>query len=589
VVKTPSADAIETVRAAASHPALIAALERAGLEDVTAYAHAARRAVALSAIGDDDRGVRALTQYQGAIAILSRAAIRGGLAPDALARLVTSLSALETTSRGDYEGKIIAWLDDTLRAAARPQPLALASGPMENDALAFVAGPVGGVQFVEWEGTRYRVDFPRAEAMRMAKLLGEQARPYLSSARTLVGVSEAIAASGATREQLQRELDRFTQAAAACALDNATAWPDNGPKRYKDAVAALQRAAGGDRSAAAKAVEAIKLLADDLTARGLKEIVYAAALGQPERTPISAGDAADRHDFSMRLANRRMAPWNVPVVGADPWRGWHVVGAILGLDVQLADFAQQRVSMRPPKRKPTLDDDQRRLLIETIAIVAPARLTDADRDSITRLMEKGRARLAAVRSGAEAVEIADEIRLSPARRTLLPWVVANDPERLGAFLGPMELLWLGLEKAPVAASLDAWGAPAEPRLGCFCVQLLDRRPWELFAGRWQSGIFSGAFPDLNLRLAEMLAQLKMPGALLPAVLTAATPDVAETSTSRDHDDRRALVEVVQALKVERLEQYLALLTSDGPLVPEDPSAGSADDRPTQVKPGEVRR
>jgi hypothetical protein len=591
VVKAPSSDAIETMRAAMSHPALIAALERGGLEDVAAYAHAARRAVALTAVGDDDRGVRALTQFQGALAMLVRAAIRGGLDSDALARLVTSLSALEFSNRGDYEGKVVAWLDETLRAAAKSRPLAVLSGPMENDAVVFVAGPVGDVRVIEWEGTRYRIDFSRAEAVRMAKLLGEQARPFLTSARTFVAVARAVAESGATREQLQREVDRFKQAGAASALDTPSAWTDEGvPKRYKDAVAALQRAAGGDRAATSKAPEAIKLLADDLTARGLKEIVYAIALGQPERMTISAGDAAERHDFSMRLANRRLAPWNLPVVGADPWRGWHVVGSILGLDVQLADFAQQRVSMRPPKSKPTLDDDQRRLLIETMAIVAPARLTDTDRDAIAGLIEKGRARLAAVRNSTEAIAIADEIRLSPARRTLLPWVVANDPERVGAFLGPAELLWLGLEKAPVAASLDAWGAPAEPRLGCLCLQLLDRRPWEMFAGRWQSGIFNSAFPDLNLRLAEMLAQLKMPGALLAPVLTAATPDLTEISTPRDHDDRRALVEAVQALKIERLEQYLALLTSDGPLVPVDTSAESAGEhRPSEVKPGEVRR
>jgi len=60
------------------------------------------------------------------------------------------------------------------------------------------------------------------------------------------------------------------------------------------------------------------------------------------------------------------------------------------------------------------------------------------------------------------------------------------------------------------------------------------------------------------------------------VLNAATPDIAEISTARDHDDRRALVEAVQAMKIERVEQYLALLTSDGPLVPVDNSAQAVD-------------
>ena len=579
VIKAATPDAIEAVRAANSHPALIVALERARLEDVAAYASAARRATALSAIGDDDRATRALTQFQGAVALLSRAAARGGLAPDALARLVTSLSAVDFTNRGDYEGKLVTWLDETLRGLAKPsEPLAPASGPMENSTLAFLAGPVGHARFVEWEGTRYRVDFARAEAMRMANLLGEQSRPYLTSARTLVRIADAISASSLTREELQQEVGRLKELGVAAGLEAAEARTDDSiTKRYKDAAAALQRAAGGgDRGAASRVAPAIRLLADDLLARGLKEFIYAASLGQPERATITAGDAAERHDFSMRLASRRSAPWNIPVAGADPWRGWHVTGSILGLDVQLADFAQQRVSMRPPSNKPTLDDDQRRLLIETMAIIEPVSLTDSDRDLIADLMKKGRARLTAVRSASEAIAIAEEIRLSPTRRTLLPWVVANDPERLGVFLSPVELLWLGLEKAPVAASLDAWGAPAEPRLGCFCLQVLDRRPWEVFAGRWQSGILSSAFPDLNLRLAEMLTQLKMPGALVAPVLNAATPDIAEISTARDHDDRRALVEAVQAMKIERVEQYLALLTSDGPLVPIDNSVQGVD-------------
>ena len=89
----------------------------------------------------------------------------------------------------------------------------------------------------------------------------------------------------------------------------------------------------------------------------------------------------------------------------------------------------------------------------------------------------------------------------------------------------------------------------------------------------------------------MLAQLKMPGALLAAVLTAATPDIAETSTSRDHDDRRALIEAVMAMKIERVEQYLALLTSDGPLVPIDTSAQAVEGRSGagEIRSGEVEQ
>src|SRR5205823_8036749 len=75
------------------------------------------------------------------------------------------------------------------------------------------------------------------------------------------------------------------------------------------------------------------------------------------------------------------------------------------------------------------------------------------------------------------------------------------------------------------------------------------------------------FPDLNLRLAELLADMQMPAALLGPVLASATLDFINSAPSRDEDDRRGLVEFVQALGPERLEQYLALLTTDGPLVP----------------------
>ena len=75
------------------------------------------------------------------------------------------------------------------------------------------------------------------------------------------------------------------------------------------------------------------------------------------------------------------------------------------------------------------------------------------------------------------------------------------------------------------------------------------------------------FPDLNLRLAELLAELHMPATLLGPVLWSASLDFINNVNSRDQDDHRALVEFVQTLRADRLELYLALLTTDGPLVP----------------------
>ena len=97
--------------------------------------------------------------------------------------------------------------------------------------------------------------------------------------------------------------------------------------------------------------------------------------------------------------------------------------------------------------------------------------------------------------------------------------------------------------------------------GCLCLRVVDRQPWEARAGRWGSGAFAGAFPDLTLRVGELLVALQMPAVLAAPVLASATLDLVNLTASRGQDDRRSLVEFVQALTPERMEQYLALLTA----------------------------
>jgi hypothetical protein len=237
------------------------------------------------------------------------------------------------------------------------------------------------------------------------------------------------------------------------------------------------------------------------------------------------------------------------------------------------------LSAKPPARRPTLNDDDRQTFVRAVALVEPRDLNEGDRDTIVETIGNGRTRLRGLRSVDDARAIAAELRLAPLRTTLLAWTVQHDLERIKTFLSPLELLWLGLKPGRVPAGLQAWGAPAEPRLGCLCLQLTDRRPWDMLAGRWTVGMLATAFPDLNLRVAELLADLNMPAALLAPVLASATLDFVNTVTSRDPDDHRALVEFVQTLRVDRVEQYLALLTTDGPLVPVDGTVASMTREP----------
>lgn len=606
LTRANAVDAVDAVRAAAAYPALVAVLERAKVTDLAVVAAAARRAAQIAAIADDTRAIRALSQFQGTLAVVTRAASRANLPPETIAELVSSLSAVDLGVEGDYEGRMVRWVDGWVSSPVRDRSKTAASGPSVAEPHQTGAEAEGGerqnagwneayddaspldlglfrmlagaspfdTRVVDWEGMRYRVDLPRAEATRLTRLLGDRPPPYLSSARTLTAIADAVSESKPAREPLRGQTEALDRVAEAVGWRDPDAratlvWDDTGvPGRYRDASTSLSRLERADRRADLHLAAALRLLADDLLARGLLDLVYAVALGQADRASIAASDVATRHDFGLRPTGISAGdPWQLPVPTAGTTRGWRVTGALLGLDVKLADMLLVRISAKPPARKPTLNDGDRRVLTEAIALVQSAALTTSDRDDIVAAIRRGRQRLAGLKTPGDAAALADEIRLSPARRTLLPWSVVHEPGRVPSALSPTELMWVGLDRKPVAPSLSAWGAPGEPRLGCLCLQLLDRRAWETLAGRRNSGMLATGFPDLNLRLAELLADLQMPPQLLGAVLGAATLDFINTMTSRDPDDWRGLVDFVQSLRAERIEQYLALLTTDGPLVP----------------------
>src|SRR5262249_7560817 len=153
--------------------------------------------------------------------------------------------------------------------------------------------------------------------------------------------ADALEKPGLTREALGREAgvaDRVEQGGPWFESDEGE--PARAGKRFRDLSAALDRAArDGDVRAVARLVPQLREAAGDFMARGLLELAYAAALGQPDRTAIAAGDAASRHEFGLKpTGGKRTGAWRTPVEGADGVRSWHVTGSLLGLDVRLAEF-----------------------------------------------------------------------------------------------------------------------------------------------------------------------------------------------------------------------------------------------------------
>ena len=242
---------------------MTAALERAQVADLKAIAGAARRAAALSRRAA--KALRALTQFQGAVAVVTRAALRGSLDAPAATRLVLSLSDVPVGPHGDYEGRLVrrltGWIGDAGSHAPARGPAALPHtaeeifaglSAKEQAVLGLLAGPEAAQpRVVTWEGMRYRLDLPRAEAIRLSKALGEAPRSYLSLAESFADVADAVAETGLTRDklrQLAQDLRPFEQGEPMEGGDDAPAVLQ---ERYREAVTVLKRAAGdGDPCAA---------------------------------------------------------------------------------------------------------------------------------------------------------------------------------------------------------------------------------------------------------------------------------------------------------------------------------------------------
>ena len=566
-------DAADAIRASAAYPALVLTLERAGVTDLSVMAAAARRAAELTAIGDEERASRAIAQFQGLLAIVSRAGARGTLDSRTVTSLVASLSAVGLSKSGDYEGRLVCWLADWLQPASGSPPASPqtadavfdeAGGPIESAVLRVLSGPaISPLPVVAWEGNRYRVDFARAEAIRIVRALGEAPSPGLTTADAVVRVADALDGPALTSAALAQHAEDLRRALAGEAEPAVSLLPES----WRSLLANVTRAArAGDVKAAARTAPGLRLIGDELLARGVTEMAYAAALGERDGFSISAADAARRHDFGLRSRLRRSAPWWLPLPGTDTEQRWRVVGALLGLDLGLAEFRLVRLSNKPPPRRPTIEEDDRRVFVQAVVLVSPTSFTETGRDTILAALVKGRATLSAARSAEDVAALADSVGLSSQRRTVLAWAVSHDPSRVPLALSPAELFLLG---ATPGERMDAWGAPAMTRLGCLCLRGLERQPWDLYTGRSHTGIPASAMPDLSFRLTELLEELHMPPSLLAPVLSSAMLEFVSLAISRYSDDRRGPIEFVHALKRERVAAYLALLTTDGPLVPID--------------------
>lgn len=283
----------------------------------------------------------------------------------------------------------------------------------------------------------------------------------------------------------------------------------------------------------------------------LAALAYASALGDPDGPALGGGDPSPRHRFLPE-------PLALPEERSGPGVAWHVRGSLLGLERSLA-----RLALPPPEDEampaapPSLGEKDRQALVGAAALVNPRDLDAAGRDAVAAALAAGRRRTAGLGAGSPAVaEAAREAGLEPARAQALDWVLAREPAAAEAVLSLAELARLG-----GGAGLDAWGTGDEIAAG-LRVRFPPPVPLDESAGRASHLVLGAPFVDLQLRVAEHLAERRLPAALAPAVVRRLLPGLLFEARPLFPGDRLALEAWVRDLDRGRLDRAVAALAAE---------------------------
>jgi hypothetical protein len=284
---------------------------------------------------------------------------------------------------------------------------------------------------------------------------------------------------------------------------------------------------------------------------------------------VSAGDAALRHDFGFEesVGAVKNAAWRLPREERGGPSGWRVTGSLLGLDAALSRLALRRLDSSDMPGEPTLSTSVRAAATLTAALFGPLGPPGPTANDIAATIERGRSRISSLQNNRSDIDrAAADAGLSEWRREALAWTIEHDREQALSRFSLVELFWLGSPRAK-ARHYDAWGAASAPLDGCLCLRMPDAEPWEAWAGRTSAGHLATRGADVALRVAEFLAEIKLPTVLAPGVLAYAMQDVLDEAHPAFFDDWPAVQRAARDLPRERLIDYVAALTAGGALIP----------------------
>src|SRR4051812_1200182 len=556
---------------------LLLTLERIGIADSALYAAATAHARMVADDSDASRRFWNMGQLQGAIALVAGMDRVGTISRGQSEALIRSLVAVKL-ARGTFEGGIAAWLREQVG------PLLPDGSSWEERVIAALAGPMAEPPVrVAWEGQVYRLDFASAERQRLAIVRDKQAGHSIDLALAIDAVARSLDAAALTADNAVDAASRLREIAAESAerlrrpavnvMPPGVEAPRDGLEwvtRTADDVAKAGR--GGDPRRAARSAGSLHDLAGIVLADALVSFAYAADIGDPDGAPLLAGNVALRHDFGFArrdLTGRARAAWMMPRQDFMPGVPWHVSGSLLGLDLALAPLALRRTMTDGLADAPKVASVEREAFATAVSLMNSARHTDRDRDAIAAAVAAGGERVGELASGARPLDaFADALGFDGWRRRSLAWALQHDPAAVTGSFSLAELLVLG--GGAVGADLDAWGAPSVQTWGCACLRFPPPGVSTLLLGRQQQPMMAMSLVDVQLKVALMLAELRLPARLARPVLASAMQDFLDRAAPTDVNDWWSLSRTARAMSRERFEDFVAAVAAvDGPLVPEE--------------------
>jgi hypothetical protein len=325
-----------------------------------------------------------------------------------------------------------------------------------------------------------------------------------------------------------------------------------------------------DQSKVPRTVAPLAGLVDYLLGETIVAMSYAPHLGDPRDLLGPETDESHRHNFG--LTSKPGAPavagraWQRPNVDTAAKDGRALAGSLFGLDLTLSRKRLRRLALDGLPHPPRINANDSAALVDALALINPRTLTSDDLASIAQSIASGRDLVRAATDAPSLDRLAAQVSMSENRRELLGWMLQQEPARVATLFSTSEMFWLGLNDRRLER-LDSWGTSFEPQSGCYCLRFPTAGTWDRVAGRLGGRLLGAAVPDLTLRVAEHLAALKVPVALLPGVMTMATQDFIDGATPIYDDDWLGIVGHAGQVPQETVQDYVAALVAAGPVRP----------------------